>query len=110
MADRTPSPTEHARIVELLRSAGHVVALGEFTDPAGFAWMAGVSIRTVRRWRIDGIGPAPIEGHRTLYSIPQAQAWILGGADPKNRRTFADTTGHHDVDSGPTRRYRTRSR
>jgi hypothetical protein len=98
------------RAVEQLRAAGQHVALGEFTDPGGLAWLAGVSIRTVRRWRAEGIGPQPIEGHRTLYRVADAVQWVLSGSDPKNKRTFADTTGHHDVDAASKRRYRSSSR
>jgi hypothetical protein len=60
--------------------------------PAGFlneeqqAEELGVTVRTIRRWRKDGTGPAfTRNGQQVLYRADWTQQWLEGGKQPPVR-------------------------
>ena len=79
------------RLAAALRAAGHRVIADLFCDEQGFAFLVGVSTRTVRRWREDRIGPQQVHIRRLrLFDLQDVAAWL----STKESGTPRDTQGH----------------
>lgn len=87
-------PVNVERLVELLRGARLTCQHGVYTDPEGAAFLLNCSTRTLRRWRIDGIGPPWAKTARVMYDLKDLAAWLeAGGIKSSVSKGHERTTG-----------------
>jgi predicted site-specific integrase-resolvase len=68
------------------------MALSSFLPPAQLSGLLNISIRTLERWRVEGVGPRYVKaGRRVLYRAEDVERWLAAGT----RHSTSDTGGHH---------------
>jgi excisionase family DNA binding protein len=68
------------------------MAFSPFLPPAQLSALLNISIRTLERWRVEGVGPTYVKaGRRVLYRREDVERWLTEGT----RHSTSDTGGHH---------------
>jgi hypothetical protein len=95
-------------VIAKLRAGELFIAADVFCDEHGLAFITGASVRTVREWRRQRIGPQAISAARWLYDIETVAAWLNAGGFACEPVQEADgsmqSRAISDVDSGQHKR------
>ena len=68
------------------------MALSPLIPPPQLAGLLNISIRTLERWRVEGVGPAYVKaGRRVLYRREDVESWLAEGI----RHSTSDDGGRH---------------
>jgi phage terminase Nu1 subunit (DNA packaging protein) len=69
------------------------MALSPLIASPQLAGLLNISIRTLERWRLEGIGPTYVKaGRRVLYRRGDVERWLAEGT----RHSTSDDGGHRD--------------